>query len=331
MAKRDLCCVQSLRAAICARVPYLGIDLGGTYARAAVVDADGRIEASAKIALTDRTPIGVIDVIAEAAAQAISKGGKVDRVGVGVAAMLDGDTGFVANAPNLGWRDTPFGALLGAKLGRPVRVVNDLSAAAWGELRAGAGKGSTEVLVVFVGSGVGSALITSGVLIRGASNSAGELGHTKVVPEQGRLCGCGLHGCLEAYVGGHNLIAQMNEAIASGRPTLMRERAAQDPTALTPVLLEEAAFAGDGAALEIYERAVGYLGVAVANMVTVMNPQVLIIGGGVLSRCPRMRTRVRDAVFRHATRVSQAAVTVSDAALGDDCGIIGAALLASEV
>ncbi len=306
---------------------FLGIDLGGTYARAAVVDGEGRVLASAKRALEDRSVAGVVETLGLAADEVLARHPQVQTCGVGVAGMLDRDTGTVAVAPNLGWRDVPFGRLFSARLGRPVRVVNDLSAAAWGEFRAGAGRGQTDILVVFVGSGVGSAIITGGRLLKGAGGAAGEFGHVKVVPAGGRLCGCGELGCLESYMGGHNLIAQMREAIDSGRPTLLRELAAREGKVFSPVVLEEAALAGDAEAQVIYDRAVEALALAIANQITVLNPGALVIGGGVLSRCPQMRERVRAGVARWAGRVSQRVLQVTDAALGDDSGLIGAALL----
>lgn len=308
---------------------FLGIDLGGTYARAAVVDEHGRILAASKMALTDRTPLGVVAAIELAATDAMTGIRGINRTGVGVAGMLDGETGHVVNAPNLGWRDVPFGAMLAERLGHSVRVVNDLSAAAWGELKGGAGRGASEVFVMFVGSGVGSSIITHGQLVRGATNSAGEFGHVKVVPG-GRRCGCGQHGCLEAYAGGHNLIAQMVEALATGRHTVLRTMHQDGGRELTPVLLEEAAQQGDELAKEIFDRASAYLGLAVANMISVLNPERLIIGGGVLSRCSGMRQAIADGVQRYSTEVSKHALHISEAALGDDAGIIGAALLAAE-
>lgn len=306
---------------------YLGIDLGGTYARAAVVDRQGQILSSAKIALTDRRPAGVVDAIGLAAQQALSVVDiPVHGCGVGVAGMLEGDSGIVAVAPNLHWRNVPFGAMLAEKLGRSVRVVNDLSAAAWGELCAGAGAGKRDLFVVFVGSGVGSALICNGQLVRGVTGAAGEFGHVKVTMG-GRTCGCGQTGCLEAYAGGHNLIAQMIEVVSSGVPTVLRELSGGDPARLNPVLLEQAALGGDPVAKEIYERALGFLGIAIANQVTVLNPAALVIGGGVLSRCSNMRQQIAIAVKEYSAVVARRDVVVVDAALGDDSGIIGAALL----
>ncbi|RKH71766.1 ROK family protein [Corallococcus interemptor] len=308
-------------------MPTLGIDLGGTFARAAVVDGKGEILASAKVAVQDRKPQGVVETIAQAAEEAVKKSGvKVDGCGVGAAGQIHKDTGVISVAPNLGWRDVPLAAMLTKRLGFGVKVVNDLSAAAWGELHAGAGRGAQDILVVFVGSGVGSAIIADGRLVQGGGGVAGELGHIKVVPG-GRLCGCGEHGCLEAYAGGHNLIAQTKELLSSGGSPVLEQLTSGDPYTITPVTLETAAEAGDVKAKEIHSRAAQFLAVAVANYVTVLNPSRLVLGGGVLTHCPGMKRKVLDGVQQWASRVSREGLLIADAELGDDSGIIGAALL----
>ncbi|AFE08912.1 glucokinase [Corallococcus coralloides DSM 2259] len=308
-------------------MPTLGIDLGGTFARAAVVDGKGEILASAKVAVQDRKPQGVVETIAQAAEEAVkSSGVKVDGCGVGAAGQIHKDTGVISVAPNLGWRDVPLAAMLTKRLGFDVKVVNDLSAAAWGELHAGAGRGAHDILVVFVGSGVGSAIIADGRLVQGGGGVAGELGHIKVVPG-GRLCGCGEHGCLEAYAGGHNLIAQTKELLASGGSRVLEQLTQDDPYTITPVTLETAAEAGDAKAKEIHARAAHFLAVAVANYVTVLNPSRLVLGGGVLTHCPGIKRLVLDGVQQWASRVSREGLLIADAELGDDSGIIGAALL----
>jgi glucokinase len=233
----------------------------------------------------------------------------------------------LAVAPNLGWRNVPLGEMLRVRLGFSVRVVNDLSAAAWGELNAGAGRGAQDMYTVFVGSGVGSAIIAGGRLVHGGGGVAGELGHIKVIPN-GRRCGCGELGCLEAYAGGHNLIAQTRELLATGRSHTLKELTGGDPARVTPVTLEQAADAGDPEAREIYERASLMLALAVANQVTVLNPARLILGGGVLSHCPGMRRRVLEGVQAYASTISREGLLITDAELGDDSGLIGAALLA---
>ncbi|MFP2933377.1 ROK family protein, partial [Pyxidicoccus sp. 3LG] len=213
------------------------------------------------------------------------------------------------------------------RLGQPVRIVNDLSAAAWGELHAGAGRGASDLLVVFVGSGVGSAIIAGGRLLEGAGGVAAELGHIKVVPG-GRRCGCGELGCLEAYTGGHNLIAQTRELLANGNAPKVMELTGGDPARVTPVTLEQAAEAGDAEAHEVYERAARFLALAVANQVTVLNPARLILGGGVLNYCPGLRRRVIEGVQEWSSQTSREGLLITEAELGDDSGLIGAALLA---
>lgn len=308
----------------------LGIDLGGTNARAAVVDEHGRILTSSKHSLTERSPAAVVEVISQAAAEAVAIAGhvQVHGCGVGAAGQIHRDSGIISVAPNLGWRNVPLAALLTARLGHEVRVVNDLAAAAWGELHAGAGRGAQDVYVVFVGSGVGSAIISNNQLVRGGGGVAGELGHTKVVPG-GRQCGCGELGCLEAYAGGHNLIAQARELLAAGRSTVLAELIEGDPLRITPLTIEQAADAGDAGAREIHERAGRMLGLAIANMVTVLNPARLILGGGVLMNCPSLRRYVVEGVQAYASNTSREGLLIADAELGDDSGLIGAALLSA--
>lgn len=302
----------------------LGIDLGGTHARAALVDAHARILESDRVVLADRGFHAVVETLAAISKKLIARApGRVELCGVGVAGQVRGKTGQIAVAPNLGWREAPLGSELAAKLGLPVRVVNDLSAAAWGEFKAGAARGHTEVLTVFVGSGVGSALVCGGRLVLGADGVAGELGHIKVELD-GRPCGCGERGCLEAYSGGHSLIAQMREAIDSGAPTAL----SQANLPLSPRLLEDAALQGDPLAKQIYERALGYLSLTLANQVTMLNPSCLVLGGGVLTNCPGMLARLESAVRRYAAKVSAERIQVLQAALGDDSGLLGASLLA---
>lgn len=307
----------------------LGIDLGGTYARAAVVDASGTIVAHEKRAHGGGSPEHVAGVIAAVGQAAMARVPllPVYGVGVGLAGQLQGDTGVIRVAPNLGWREVPFGALLRERLGREVTVVNDLSAALWGEYRAGAGRGEEVLLMISVGSGVGSAIVVGGRLLAGATGVAGEFGHVKVQPG-GRLCGCGERGCLEAYVGGHALADQTRELMKGPRGAGL-SRLHMDARPVDGRLLEEAARAGDPVASELFQRAGMLLGLAVANQVTMLNPGRLIVGGGTLHHVPGLRVALELGVRAHASMVSSQALTIVDAELGDDAGLIGAALLAT--
>ena len=190
----------------------------------------------------------------------------------------------------------------------------------------GASRGAREVWTVFVGSGVGSAIIANGQLVHGARGVAGELGHVKVVPN-GRLCGCGEHGCVEAYAGGHQLILQMKDALEAGKAPLLAELAAgQEPS---PSHLEKAAEAGDPEAKVIYQRALDYLSLCLGNQLTMLNPAKLILGGGVLMHAPNFRKQLEKRALVFASVASRTGLEVHSAALGDDSGLIGAALLAA--
>ncbi len=313
----------------------LGIDLGGTNVRAALVDRDGgRIVASRKSVLADRAPEAVARAAAEAAREAAAEVGadpaRLHGAGVGLAGQCLGSSGVVLNAPNLGWRDVPFGALLGRALGAEARVTNDLSAAAWGELHFGAAQGFSEVLVFFVGTGVGSGLVVRGRLVEGARGVAGEIGHVRVTPPRGgapRRCGCGQMGCLEAWAGGMNLSARVREDLAAGAETAVRDLVGGDLGSVSPAAVERAFAQGDAYARDLWEEIGELLGTAVANAVTLLNPARLILGGGVLLGCPGLAAATRRVLDAAVSPSAAVGLSVAEAALGDDAGLVGAALL----
>ncbi len=290
-----------------------GMDIGGSTVRVSLVEVEtGRVLHAEKMGLVGRSPDDVVEAT-KALVERLSTGGPPAGVpvGVGFAGMLNGSV--VVNAPNLGWRDVDFGALLERALGRRVLLMNDLSAAAWGELCAGAGKGASDTFTVFVGTGVGSAIIAGRRLVTGATGVAGEFGHTKVVAEDGRVCGCGETGCLEAYAGGARLEAWMAEVGLQGK--------APD--------LEVLAAAGNAEARRLFELVGTSLCLAIANQVTVLNPAVLVLGGGVLMRAPMLFARIVETVGRRTGAAARKALRIERAKLGDDSGIVGAALMAA--
>jgi glucokinase len=314
----------------------LGVDLGGTNARAAVVDTDtGEIVAAHKEPLRDRAPERVVEVVrhalGEAAAAASVDPSRVPSLGVGVAGQVLGTTGVVLNAPNLGWRDVAFGDLLAAAVGVRVRIANDLSVAAWGEKRFGAAKGLSDVVLVFVGSGVGSGLILGGRLHEGAQGVAGEFGHVKVRPARPetapRRCGCGQTGCLEAYTSGVNVAARVREEIQAGARTAVHAMAGGDLRRVNATLVDEAWRAGDPYARALWEEVGDLLGTAIANLVTLLNPARLILGGGVLLGCPSLAAMVRARLDAAVSVSARTGLSIERAWLGDDAGVIGAAVL----
>jgi len=295
----------------------VGVDLGGTNARAALVDASGRIQHQVKHKLPGREPVAVADILAGAILETQREHANLP-VGVGVAGQILGQSGVVSFGPNLGWRDVPFSAMLEERIGRPVSLLNDLQAAAWGELGCGAAMGSKDAVLVFVGSGVGSAVIAGGRLYTGAMGVAGEIGHTRAVLN-GRRCGCCELGCLEAYVGGRNLIERVKEALAAGT----RSRLTPGATATE---IEREAQAGDALAQEMFEEVVRLLSVALGNVATTLNPALIVLGGGVFLNGPELRKRVSQGIYEQAARVSIVVLKITDAQLGDDAGVVGAAL-----
>jgi glucokinase len=318
------------------RALALGVDLGGTNARAAVVDRDsGEIVAAHKEPHQDRSPEVVVGTIVRAVEQASFAAGVEPRafgtVGVGVAGQCLGATGVVLNAPNLGWRDVAFGVLLERALPVRARVANDLSAAAWGERLFGAARGLSDVVLVFVGSGVGSGLILGGRLHEGARGIAGELGHVKVHPPRPgtkpRLCGCGMHGCLEAYTSGVNTAKRVREELDAGAETLVRELVHGDLSRASAATVEAAWLREDPWARGLWTEVGEMLGTAIGNVVTLLNPARVILGGGVLLGCPELARLAREEFERKVSVSAGADVTFERAHLGDDAGVIGAALL----
>jgi glucokinase len=281
----------------------------------------------------DRAPGAIVERVARTI-EALA-GGSVGpiAVGVGLAALLRDRRGTVANSPHLRWRDVPFGELLGRRLGARYRlgVYNDVNAITWGEAVAGAARGCRDVLAVYVGTGIGGGLIAGGQLVEGASNCAGELGHTKVRWDADAApCMCGGRGCIEAYAGGSYLVARIRRELASQRlHTTVIERAGS-VDAVTPSHVDAAALAGDTWALALWTELATLLAVALGNALAILNPERLILGGGVLGRTPVLRAMTEAAVRRMAPPASLEPLTIAVAELGDDAGLVGAARLARD-
>jgi glucokinase len=296
----------------------IGIDLGGSNLRAAVV-GDG-----AALLAQHREPVGEPrdpETIAERIAQIVRNlaGDDPDvSVGVGIAAMLRDREGTVANSPHLRWRDVPFGHVLRGRLGERYRIAitNDLNAIVYGEAIAGAARGCRDVLGVYVGTGIGAGLIANGDLVEGVSNCAGELGHMKVRwDDKAAPCDCGSRGCIEAYAGGSYLDRRV--AAQRGR------------TNITLSDVDTAAAAGEDWALTLWTETATLLAVTLGNAVALLNPERLILGGGVLTRCPTLYGLVETMLEVAGNSASLERLSVVPAALGDDAGLVGAAHLAA--
>ena len=312
----------------------IGIDLGGTNLRAAAfgADTDSPIVAHREPTGDDRSVEAIVERVAAAIERVGSEAGLPAGApaGVGIAAMRRDRAGTVPNSPHLGWRDVPFGQLLARRLGkRPVGVYNDVNAITWGEYTDGAGRGCSDLLAVYVGTGIGGGLVVNGALAEGASNCAGEIGHAKVVwDDSAAPCACGQRGCVEAYVGGEYVQRRARAELAGGASSKAVELAGAADR-VTPGHIDKAATDGDEWALELWHELAPLLAVTLANAIAVLNPARLILGGGVLSRTPLLYDMTLAALAVAAPVAHMDALTIVQATLGDDAGLVGAARLAA--
>lgn len=311
----------------------IGIDLGGTKISTALVDAAGQIIAhDYRETQADKGQAVVIDRMIDAARQVMEQADvskeQVSAVGVGAPGPLDIRAGVVVAPPNLpGWRDVPLKELLEERLGIETFLENDANAAALAEHRFGAGRGSEHVIYVTVSTGVGGGLILDGKLYHGTEGAAGEVGHITVLPN-GPLCGCGNRGCLEALASGAAIAKRAREVVARGLETRMNDLSGDDPARITAKLVAQAAEQGDFEAQKILSEAMTYLGIGMASLVNLFNPQIIVIGGGLSNLGERLLEPVRRGIVRHAFVASARTARVVLAELGDKAGVLGAAAVA---
>ncbi|HET9309733.1 MAG TPA: ROK family protein [Actinomycetota bacterium] len=307
--------------------PAIGIDAGGTKTAAVLVERDGTVlarESRLTPAQDEQATLETMVATAKAVATPEATG-----VGVAAAGMVDLD-GVVRYAPNLAWRDEPLAASVGAALGLPGLAENDANAAAWGEFRHGAGRGSSHMLMVSVGTGIGGGIVLGGTLYRGANGFASEIGHVVVDPD-GPLCGCGNHGCWEQVASGTALTREGRLAAERHPDSELAKIAGGDAAIVTGAMVTQAARGGDAVSVGILLD-VGYrLGVGIAGLVNVLDPDLVVIGGGVSDAGDLLLEPVRDA-FRRSVEAPdrRPKVPIVRAALGADSAAIGAAALVFE-
>lgn len=310
----------------------VGIDLGGTYTKLALVDTRGRISHRAKLstaAYGSRADL-IAGIVFEV--KAILKDARLSRtallgVGIGVPGLVDFGRGFVYALTNIpGWKNTPLKRILEAKLGVPVLVDNDVNVMALGECKFGAGKGADDLVCVTLGTGVGGGIIIDGELYRGFTYSAGEVGHMPL-KEEGLSCNCGGKGCLERYVGNRYLVEEIKGMIRGGRRTAITKIVGGDISAITPEIISEAALKGDRLSLDFWKMTGKRIGITLVGIVNLLNPEAIIIGGGIAGAGEPLFKSIRRTVRERALRVPAAAVKIVKAKLGNDAGVIGAATL----
>lgn len=307
----------------------IGVDLGGTNARAAIVDGAHIIADVRRATPTSGGAAAVNEVLLAAVADLLDRpeGRRVVAIGLGIPGLIDVEHGVCRFSPNLFWRDQSVAELFRARFGLPVAMDNDVRAATYGELAHGAGRGVKNFVCVTIGTGIGSGIVLGGRLFRGPGFSAGEVGHQTIEPE-GPPCNCGNHGCLEALTAAPAIAAAGRAAVAAGRAPALGGLAGGDQTRIDAGLVAKAALAGDDAARAIFTRAGEYLGIGLANIANIINPERIIIGGGVANAGELLLAPARRVLRERAMPVNGQMAEIVPAALGSDAGLIGAGALA---
>lgn len=306
----------------------IGIDIGGTKLVGGLVAGDGTIMARDRRTTPSQDSDTLVDLVAELAADL--SGGESPPVGVGAAGIIDLD-GTVRYSPNIDWADYPLADELAKRLGRTVTVDNDANVAAWAEHRAGAASSAEANMVALtIGTGIGGGLVLDDRLIRGAHGLAAEFGHL-IVDEGGPRCPCGNRGCLEARASGTAMGRMAREESLAGQVPESSPLAGVPADELTGKRLTQAADAGDDFARGIIERAGFWLGVGIASLVNALDPEVVVVGGGAMEAGEHLLGPARESFAeRLMGRANRPPVPVRAARLGDDAGLVGAALRALE-
>lgn len=308
----------------------VGVDVGGTSTKAAVVSPQGEVMARAErptdVHAGTKTIISVAeDLLSRAKELEV----EIRAIGVGAAGFVDAATGSVTFSPNLTYDDPQIAEALRGRVKLPVIVDNDANAAAWGERTFGCAKGADDVSLVTLGTGIGSGFIAGGRLIRGATGAGAELGHTIVDPA-GPQCGCGLRGCLEQLASG-TAIARMAREEEGSDPDSLIFSLAGSTAAVRSEHVSQAAAENDLTACAVLQRAGRSLGIGLSNVVNLFDPEIIVLGGGLVQVGEPYLGPARDQLFKMTTEQHRRPKRLDVTSLGHDAGILGAAALALDL
>ena len=312
----------------------IGVDIGGTNVKIALVDEKGVIAYSNSVPTRaemgyEYTIKNIINTIKDSLKESNNDISNIGGIGFGLPGQIDSVNGIVRLLPNIpGWVEVPLAKIVKDEFNVPVKLDNDVRVATLGELNFGAGKGCQNLVCLTVGTGVGSGIVLNGQLVRGASMTAGEIGHVVVERNNGEICGCGATGCLEAYASGPSVVKMAKDYIAGGKSTKFKEIAAGNE--ITPFMVYEAAKQGDAVAKRIFTIVGEYLGVALVSVVNLLNPEKIIVGGGVGQADDLILDPIREAIKKRCIPTSAAAVEIVPAQLGESAGVVGASILVNQ-
>lgn len=310
----------------------IGFDLGGTKMLAAVLDTDGTIKVRNKSKTTGTDNESVFSRIVETIDGALGKASlsrdDIESIGIAVPGPIDSVNGTVLQTPNVALTNFPLAPRLAGEYRVPVGLSNDVNAGLWGEYIAGAAQGYQHVIGIFPGTGIGGGIIMDGRLYLGKGGRAGEIGHI-TVQSDGRRCGCGNHGCLETVASKTAIARDLALLAMNGQSPVLAEAGATDISLIKSGLIKKALDAGDPGVADIVEQAARFLGIGMAAMVNVFDPELILLGGGLVEKLSsRITIPAEDTMRARAMKHLVQEVVVGEAKLGDDAVIVGAADLA---
>ena len=312
----------------------VGVDIGGTKIAVGVVDEEGRILAKTKRRTSAEDPAVIDAAIADAVAE-LSEEYQIGAVGVAAAGFVSSDRQRVLFAPNIAWRDYPLARNVKAAIGRDdmtVVVENDANAAGWAEFAYGAGTELSNMVMLTIGTGLGAAIVTDGTMLRGSYGFAAELGHLRVVPD-GEPCGCGQRGCWEQYASGSALTRQARTAAADNQKHAADLIAAAGGIeAISGPLVTKLAKEGDSFSVGLLAQVGRWIGEGCASLAAVLDPELFVVGGGVIGAGDLLLDPAREALSEHlSARGHRPTAPIVAASMGNDAGMVGAAALARVV
>jgi len=327
---------QSLIAKTDSEKYVVGVDMGGTKILAAIITGDGTILSRAKTATkAHKDPTQVIDRIAACINKAIKQAGlskaSIQSVGIGAPGPLDPKDGVIIFAPNLNWYNVPLKKELESRLNIPTFLDNDVNVGTVGEFTHGAGQGANSLVGIFVGTGIGGGIILNGKLFHGTNKTAGEIGHI-IVKANGPKCNCGNSGCLEAISSRTAITKKIRKAVLKqGRKSHILELNDGNLDNIRSKTLAKAGASGDKVTIEVIRRTAKYLGIGIASVVNFLNPEMIILGGGVVEALnDEFIKRIRKFAKAYALPNTMDGIEIVTAKLGDDAGVIGASVLARQ-
>ncbi|HHV81026.1 TPA: ROK family protein [bacterium] len=301
----------------------IGIDIGGTKIAIGRADSRGNLEDSVRFPTdVSRGYRSILEEIIEKTSKLFERD-SVKAIGIGCGGPLDSKKGRILSPPNLpGWDDVPLVDDIKGVFNVPVYLENDANAAALGEFYFGAGKDVSNMVYMTLSTGIGGGIILNNKLIHGVRDSGGEVGHQTILPD-GPLCNCGNRGCLEALSSGTGIAKIFREKLASGRESIVTSWV-KEPEEISAKIIADAAKAGDSLSKEVWDSAIYYLGIGISNIVTIVSPEMVVLGGSLTKYGESLFVNVRKIVKERARLVPVDEIKIVPAQLGDNVGILGA-------